>query len=50
MPDVSSLERIIREHCDEGDSRLKTLGFVGTSEIQLMLRMLMILVKVFVRI
>ena len=30
-----SLERIIREHCDEGDSRLKTLGFVGTSEIQL---------------
>lgn len=35
MPDVSSLERIIREHCDEGDSRLKTLGFVGTSEIQL---------------
>lgn len=35
LPDVSSLERIIRKHCDEGNSRLKLLGFVGTSEILL---------------
>lgn len=50
MPDVSSLERIIREHCDEGILGLRRSGLLEQVRFSWMLRMLMILVKVFVRI